>query len=60
MLKYLLVLSVGVAGGYSFGFKDAKKHEQSILTRTVERIGGDARKEYGNDIDGEMDRLEKR
>ena len=60
MLKYLLVLSIGLAAGYSYGFKDAKKNDQTILTRTVERIGGDARKEYGNDIDSEMDRLEKR
>ncbi|MEO7964573.1 MAG: hypothetical protein ABIT38_11785 [Gemmatimonadaceae bacterium] len=60
MFRYLLVLSIGIAAGYTFGFKDAKEHEQSIVTRTVERIGGNARGEYANDIDGQMDKLEKR
>ena len=59
MFRYLLVLSIGLAAGYTYGFKDAKEHEEPIVTRTVERIGG-ARKGYGNDIDGQMDKLEKR
>lgn len=60
MFKNLLLLCIGLAAGYSFGFRDAREHDQSIVTRTVERIGGDARKQYGNDIDASMDRLEKR
>ncbi len=60
MYRYLFVLSIGLAAGYTYGFKDAKEHKETIVTRTVERIGGDARKEYGNDIDGQMDKLEKR
>lgn len=60
MLKIFFILSIGVAAGYSFGFKDAKAHDDPIVTRLVERIGGDARKNVGNDIDGRLEGMEKR
>jgi hypothetical protein len=60
MLKYLFFLAIGIAGGYTYGWKDAKEHDDPIVTRLVNKAGGEARKQYGNDIDGQMDRLEKR
>ena len=52
MMKFLLVLSLGVAIGYGVGFRDAKVHGRSIVTRTVERIGGSNRENFDNDLDG--------
>lgn len=52
MMKFLLVLSIGVAIGYAVGFRDAKVHGRSVVTRTVERIGGSNRENFDNDLDG--------
>ena len=59
MKAFLLALALGIAVGYSLGFKDAKKYDDDIVTRTVDRIRGQAGK-YNSDVDAQMDRLEKR
>lgn len=56
MMKYLLILAIGVALGYGYGFSDAKVHKKSVVTRIVERVGGSNRDEFRNDIDGRMDK----
>jgi hypothetical protein len=60
VFKYLLILAIGVAGGYSLGWKDAKTHEEGIVTRVVDRIGGSSREKYRTDVDAQMERLEKK
>ena len=60
MFKILLVLCIGFAAGYSFGFRDAKTHDETIVARTIERVGGANRGKYNQDVDATMDRLEKR
>lgn len=60
MYKIVLVLCIGFAAGYTFGFQDAQEHDETIVTRTLERAGGAARGKYNQDVDGTMDRLEKR
>ena len=57
MVKTVLVLCVGVALGYGFGFKDAKKHDKPVVTRVVDRIGGTNRGKYDQDIDKQADRI---
>lgn len=57
MIKTLLILVVGVAIGYSYGFKDARAHDQNILTRTIEKVGGSNRGKYNQDIDKTMDKV---
>ena len=52
MMKFLLVLTIGVAIGYGVGYRDAKLYGRSIVTRTVERIGGSNRDNFNNDLDG--------
>jgi hypothetical protein len=52
MMKFLLVLTIGVVIGYGVGYRDAKVHGNSIVTRTVERIGGSNRENFNNDLDG--------
>lgn len=55
MFKLLLVLVFGIAVGYSYGFKDAKKHKDNVLVRTVERVGGKNRGAYNSDLDKRAD-----
>ncbi|MGQ0647265.1 MAG: hypothetical protein ACT4P7_06810 [Gemmatimonadaceae bacterium] len=60
MKKMLLMLVVGVAAGYQVGWNDAQKHDQSIVERTIEKVGGSTRGKYQNDVDKQLERLEKR
>jgi hypothetical protein len=60
MFKYLFLLALGFAAGYSYGFRDSKEHDEDVVTRTIERVGGSARGKYNQDVDGTMDRLENR
>ena len=60
MKKLVFVLLLGVGAGYQIGWQDAQKNTESIVKRTIDKVGGNSRGKYGNDIDGQMDRLEKR
>jgi hypothetical protein len=57
-MKLLLVLAIGLGGGYYLGFYDGSQGKPSIVTRVVERVGGNSRGRVTNDIDATMDRLE--
>ena len=46
MAKILFILAVGVAIGYSYGYKDAKKHDKTVYERLIDRAGGAARGKY--------------
>ncbi len=51
MLKYLVILAVGVAMGYSYGWKDAQANTKHVAERVLDRIGGETRERMGNDVD---------
>ena len=50
-MKYVLVLAIGLAIGYGYGFKDAKKHKTTIVSRMLEKVGGSNRGKYDQDLD---------
>ena len=60
MLKFALVLVAGIAIGYFYGFDDAKKNDDNVVTRVVERVGGSNRGKYNADIDKKMQAAEGR
>ncbi len=51
MFKYLLLLALGIAIGYSYGWKDAQVNEKNVAERVVERIGGDNKDKMRSDAD---------
>ena len=57
MVKTLLILAVGVAIGYSYGYKDAKTHDKTVVERALDRVGGAARGRYSSDVDRTADSL---
>jgi len=60
MFKFAFALVVGISIGYFYGFADARKHAENVVTRVVAEVGGSNRDRYSNDIDKRMDNLEKR
>ncbi len=60
MYKLIFILAIGVAIGYSYGWKDAQHNDQNIAERLVGRIGGDNKKNMGTDVDATMRDVEKR
>ena len=46
VVRTLLILAVGVAIGYVYGFKDAKTNDKTVFERTVDRAGAAARGKY--------------
>ena len=59
MLRIFLILAIGAAIGYGYGFRDAQKHEQTVVSRVLERLGGNARQYSSNDVDAQMQRAER-
>jgi hypothetical protein len=51
MFKFAFALVVGISIGYFYGFDDAKKHDDNVVTRVVAQVGGSNRGKYNNDID---------
>lgn len=60
MFKFLAILALGIAIGYSYGWKDAQKNTRHVAERLVERIGGDNKKNFSGDVDGQMTKAERR
>lgn len=60
MFKFLLILGIGVAIGYSYGWKDAHLHDLNVAERLVGKIGGDNREKVNGDVDAQMTAAEKR
>ncbi len=60
MYKILLFLTIGVAIGYSYGWKDAQVNEKAVYERVVDRIGGTNRDLVSNDIDARVAKSEGR
>lgn len=51
MLKYLVILAIGVAIGYGYGWNDAQVNDKSISERILDRIGSETSARVGNGID---------
>ena len=51
MFKFLLALVVGLAIGYSYGYKDAKAGRPTVVERVVQRTGGSNRGKYNQNLD---------
>lgn len=56
MLRTLFLLIVGLAIGYFIGFSDARKHDQDIIQRLVNKAGGAARGNVSGDIDARIEK----
>jgi hypothetical protein len=57
MGKFLLV-GMAVVIGYSFGFRDARKHSENILVRAIDTISTAFGATPTNDIDAVMTKVE--
>ena len=59
MLKFAIALVVGISLGYFYGFDDAKKHDENVIVRVVDKVGSKGEK-YRTDVDKQMEQAEKR
>lgn len=59
MKKALVLLVVGVAVGYWWGFTDARTYHADVVTRLVQRVGGRTRSALGTNTDHLLDSLER-
>lgn len=41
MLRVLVILVIGLALGYAYGFADARQHAKPLSTRISERLAGE-------------------
>jgi hypothetical protein len=57
MFRVLFLIAVGILIGYFVGFGDAQTHDKNIIGRTIDRVGGSARDNVGNDIDKKYDKV---
>ena len=51
MFKFLVILALGVAIGYGYGWKDAQVNEKNVAERMVDRIGGETKTRMSSDAD---------
>lgn len=51
MLRLACLLALGVILGYSWGWKDARQHEKTVVERVLDRAGGSARGKYDQNLD---------
>jgi hypothetical protein len=59
MFKFVAALVIGISIGYFYGFDDAKKHDENLVERVVDRVGTTGSK-YQTDVDKQMEAAEKR
>lgn len=62
MLRTFLILSLGAVLGYSYGFRDARSHDRTVVARALDRVaevGGEGRKYSAGDADAVMRRAER-
>jgi hypothetical protein len=51
VFKILVLLAIGVAIGYTYGFKDARRHDRPVVERLLDRAGASARGKYDSNVD---------
>ena len=59
MIKVIFVLCIGLAAGYSYGWKDAHVHKQHVVERVVSRVGGSNRGKYDANLDKQAEAAER-
>lgn len=59
MRKVLVLVAIGVALGYTWGWRDAQTNEKDVVTRIVSQVGGSARADVRNDPDHMLDSLQR-
>jgi hypothetical protein len=59
MKKVLVLLAIGVALGYTWGWRDAHINEENVVTRIVSQVGGSTRGDLKNDPDHLLDSLSR-
>lgn len=59
-MRYIVILLIGVCAGYTYGFHDAQHNEKPIVTRLVDQAGGVTRSHMKNDVDKQMNEVERR
>ena len=59
MFKFVVVLVIGIAIGYFYGFDDAKRHDENVVARVVASVGTTGSK-YQTDVDKQMDAAERK
>ena len=59
MFKFIVVLVIGIAIGYFYGFDDAKRHDENVVARVVDRVGTTGSK-YQTDVDKQMEAAERK
>ena len=58
MLKYVILLVIGVCVGYGLGFQDAKQNDENVVARLVQRVGGTNRDNVKTDVDAQMEKVD--
>ncbi len=58
MLKYVILLVIGVCVGYGLGFQDAKQNDENVVARLVMRVGGNNRDNVKTDVDAQMEKID--
>ena len=43
MFRRILILALGIAIGYAYGFGDAQLHDKPVTSRVLDRMGGQVR-----------------
>jgi hypothetical protein len=51
MFKFLLIIALGIAIGYRYGWNDAHENEKNVAERLLDRIGGDNKGMMSSDAD---------
>ena len=59
MFKYIVILCIGLAVGYTYGFRDAKTNTENVVERMVARVGGSNRENVKTDVDKKYKGLEQ-
>ncbi len=59
MRKALVLLAIGVALGYAWGWRDAQTNDDDVVTRIVSQVGGSTRADLKNDPDHLLDSLSR-
>ncbi len=59
MRKALVLLAIGVALGYTWGWRDAHINDNDVVTRIVSQVGGSTRGNLKNNPDHMLDSLSR-
>jgi len=60
MKKTLLLIAIGLAAGYWWGFSDAQTNTDNVAVRIINRTGGTSREKVRTNVDRQLDSLEQK